>query len=456
MKNEFTQKIRNTILQNNLISHGETVIVAVSGGADSVCLLSTLCELKDELGISIVAAHLNHLLRGDEATRDENFVCSLCAQMQVPFYSKSVDVKKLAKENKKTVEEAGRCARYEFFYELKDRLSADKIATAHNKNDNAETVCMRFIRGTGIDGLGGIPIKNNLCVIRPLLFCTREEIEAYLSESNISYVTDSSNLSDDYLRNRIRHNFLPDIMENYNENFVETLNENIAFYKEAGSFLKKTTDSAYENIVKRDKNSVCFKLKDLACLDTYILKSIAKKAIFEVSGRSVQSKTLRLVLDQVIFGDYPSLSATKGVTVYKKYAKIYFAKQDKTPEFSYVKDSDKIVITETNDVILFSQGEKISHKEKNTIFVKKSMLDGKKITVRNRRSGDKIKLKCGSKSIKNLFIDEKIPSFMRDEIPIVLADDEIIWVCTVRENPDFKAKDNEDFIQITYLKEKIQ
>jgi len=272
----------------------------------------------------------------------------------------------------------------------------------------------------------------------------------------MSYVTDSSNLSDDYLRNRIRHNFLPDIMENFNENFVETLNENIMLYKEAGSFLKKTIDTTYENLVKRTKNCVSFETKALVVLDSYILKSIIKKAIFDVSERSVPSKTQRLILEQVIFGESASFSATKGVTVYKKYGKIYFAKQDKIPDFCYVKDGNEIVIKETNDVILFSEGEKITPNDKNTIYVKKSMLDGRKITVRNKRIGDKIKLKCGNKSIKNLFIDEKIPSFKRCEIPIILADNEIIWVCGVRENPDFKAVDNEDFIQIIYVKEKIQ
>lgn len=259
MNNKLVQKVKHYINKHQLLADGYAVLVCVSGGADSVCLLDVLCQLRAVYNLKIYVAHVNHMLRGEESNRDEQFVKTLCEQYKVPFRTKQVDVSNLAKTNKITCEEAGRKVRYDFFVSLKQELSINKIATAHNKNDNVETVCMRFLRGTGVDGLGGIPVENDIDVIRPLLSVSRQEIEAYLEERHLTYITDSSNLTDAYTRNRIRHHFLPYILENYNENFHDTLSENILLCNEAGSYLKQQIEQAYSKLSERKNTAFLFR-----------------------------------------------------------------------------------------------------------------------------------------------------------------------------------------------------
>ena len=354
MKKEFIERIKKTILQNALITPGDSVLVAVSGGADSVCLLDVLHALKEEFSLSLFAAHLNHMLRGKEADRDEAFVRGLCAQYGIPFHSERVDVSHMAKTNKMTCEEAGRKARYDFFLRLKTKYKINKIATAHNKNDNVETVCMRFLRGTGIDGLAGIPIINDLNVIRPLLHASRQEIEAYLEERGISYITDSSNLSDDYMRNQIRHHLLPDILEHYNENFIETLSNNILLYSDAGRLLSKQVEIAFEKLAAKHHYGFRFNLSDLLKNDVYIIKSLIKKSIVELINKDATGKTVQLIYENVVLGDGTSFTVNPFLTIYKKYNQLYFVTKKSMPEFSYVNDgSGEILILETGDKIKF-------------------------------------------------------------------------------------------------------
>lgn len=455
MKNEFMNCIKNTILRNGLLSPKDFVLAAVSGGADSVCLLHVLCALKDEWNLTLSVAHLNHMLRGSEADRDEEFVRSLCARLNIPFYCERVDVAHMANCNKMTCEEAGRKARYDFFLRLKTKYSIDKIATAHNKNDNAETVCMRFLRGTGIDGLAGIPIKNNFSVIRPLLNTSRQDIETYLKENGISFITDSSNLSDDYLRNRIRHHFLPDVIRNYNKNFVETLSENILLYREASHFFKKQADSAFLKLANRQSYGIYFDLPSLLQEDSYVVKCLIRTAISEQTKVEASCKTVRLIYENVVLGNCTSLSVNALLTVYKLYDRLYFVTANAKMQFYYEsKGLEKIIISETGKKLIFSEGSGDFAYEKNVIYIKKSMCKDICFTVRNRLPGDSISLGFGHKTIKKLLIDEKVPSFLRDEIPILLLGDEIVWVCGIRDNPAYRAVPGDAYIKISYLKEK--
>ena len=198
-----------------MLSPGDTAVVGLSGGADSSALMLALIELKDELGITVRACHINHNLRGAESDGDEQFVRRLCEEREIPLTVFSVDVK-AASEKHESLEETARRLRYEKFGEL--CAQGVKLATAHTANDNAETVLMNMIRGTGTKGLAGIPPVRD-CFIRPLIFCTREDTERYCREKGVEFVTDSSNLSDDYTRNRIRHNVIP-ALEQFNPSFI--------------------------------------------------------------------------------------------------------------------------------------------------------------------------------------------------------------------------------------------
>ena len=200
--------VKNTIERYSMINKGDTVIAAVSGGADSVALLYVLYSLKDELGFSLAACHVNHNLRGEESDSDERFVRRMCRFLDIPLYTASIKVNDLRQKHD-SLEECARRLRYEFFESIsKDRL----IATAHTASDNCETILINMVRGTALSGICGIPAKRDN-IIRPLLYNTREDIELYCSENCLDYVTDSTNLSDDYTRNRIRHKVVPLLKE---------------------------------------------------------------------------------------------------------------------------------------------------------------------------------------------------------------------------------------------------
>ncbi len=456
MKNEFIQSIKNTISKNNLLSYGDSVLVAVSGGADSVCLLDVLNEIKNEYALSLYVAHVNHMLRAEEATRDAEFVREICKQYDIPFYYREIDVANIAMCNKISCEEAGRVARYDFFLHLKATLSINKIATAHNKNDNIETVCMRFLRGTGIDGLGGIPIANNQEIIRPLLHTSRKEIEEYIAYKQLKHITDSSNLTDDYTRNRIRHSFVPIIVENYNNNFMDTLHENILFFRETSQYLKNQVEAIYQNLAHNQNFGVSFDLNQLLQEDIYIIKALIKKAVFLCTKKELTSKVLRLLYENVVTGNACSFVVSPTLNVYKKYNNLYFVSQSPDSAFLYSsKQLMDVKIEETGDVIRFSKGTgPVSFRDKHVIYIKQSLCEGKTFTIKNRQKSDRIYVGNGHKSIKDLMIDEKVPCFLRDSVPILLLDEEIVWVCGIRDNPMYRAKENEAYIKITYTKEK--
>ena len=214
----MVNKVRETLKRYNMIKTGDTLIVGLSGGADSMALLHAMLSLKDELEIKVVACHINHNLRGEESLRDENFVKKYCEENNIVLRVFTLDI---TQEKHESLEEKARKLRYGCFEKLCDEYPSAKLATAHTASDNTETVFLNILRGTGTKGLGGIPpVRGN--IIRPLLRCTREEIENYCKENNISYVTDSSNLSDDYTRNKLRHRLIP-LLQEFNPSLFEAV-----------------------------------------------------------------------------------------------------------------------------------------------------------------------------------------------------------------------------------------
>ncbi|MBQ1895682.1 MAG: tRNA lysidine(34) synthetase TilS [Clostridia bacterium] len=250
---DFSEKVRGTVERHGMLEDGDTIIVGLSGGADSTALLCALCDLKTEYNLKLIAAHVNHGIRGAEADRDEAFCKRLAAKLGVQIYAFHIDIPSLAKERGVSEEVAGRDARYEFFSGLAGEHG--KIATAHNAQDTAETMLLNLCRGTGLKGLTGIPPVRfvehkagchsdamvSTMVIRPLIDCTREEIEEYLASKNQDFVTDSTNLEDEYTRNRIRHNVIPELVT-INENAVGNIVRCISTLKEDSDLLEKLAD----------------------------------------------------------------------------------------------------------------------------------------------------------------------------------------------------------------------
>ena len=449
---DIKDKVLNYIKNKNLISHGDSLICAVSGGADSVCMLDILVSIREEFSLSIYVAHLNHNLRGDEAKRDELFVKSLCENYSLPFYSKTVDVKELSKELKVSCEEAGRIARYEFFSELKKELNAVKVSTAHNKNDNVETVLMRMFRGTDLKGLSGISPLNDNSVIRPILCLSRDEIENYLRCKGLSFVTDSTNLENNFTRNKIRNTLIPSIKEDYNEKIVDVFSSNIELFDEANSFVEKYVDERFNELAVREDYGIYFDASSILKEDIYIAKRIIKKAIFLIDNLNITNNLCNIIYDSLTKDNINSIS--DALKVYFKYGKVYFVKENKNSGFLYRFDNfGTYYIQEIKSFLEINEFNGVpDFRDKNTIFLpyKKDF----NFVLRSRKNGDRINLlRCGTKKISDIFTDEKIPSFLRDEIPIFEYNKEIIWICNLRKSAIFSNISNNKYIKISLHKE---
>ena len=243
---KLEQKFLDTIKENNLINKGDVIVVGVSGGPDSITLLTCLNKYKDYLNIKIICAHINHLIRKD-STDDEQFVENVCKKMGINCYIKRAEVEKIAKEQKKGTEEVGRKIRYDFFDEVAKKENANKIAIAHNMNDNAETMLLNIIRGSGLTGLEGIQPEEYGKYIRPLINCKREEIEEYCIKNDLKPRIDSTNKENIYRRNIIRNRILPELKE-LNPNIVQSLSNLSKIVKVQNMHIKIEVENIYNKI----------------------------------------------------------------------------------------------------------------------------------------------------------------------------------------------------------------
>ena len=273
-KFNLENKILNTIKEFGLIQKDDKVLVAVSGGPDSMCLLNSLINLKDKLKIKeIKVAHVNHMLR-KEADAETKYVEEFCKNKGIPVFTKYVNIKERTVKNKISEELAGREERYNFFDEMAKKEKITKIAIAHNYNDNAETVLMHMLRGSGIAGLCGIEPSRGI-YIRPIIKCTRDEIEEYCTQNDLKPKYDKSNKDNKYYRNKIRNKLIPYIKEEFNPNIIENLNRLSEVISKTNKYIKKQTDLEYKEIViKEESTKVTINLKKFNDLDSIIKSEI--------------------------------------------------------------------------------------------------------------------------------------------------------------------------------------
>ena len=252
-KKTLIHKVWNTIKKYHLIETGDILVLGVSGGPDSMTMLDILLKVKqaNQISFDFVVAHVNHMIR-EEAKEDEAYVKNYCMKNNIQFYGKSIDVQKIANTNKISTEEAGRNARYDFFDEVLQNISGNKIAIAHNKNDKVETMMMNALRGCGIQGLKGIePIRGKY--IRPLIECERKEIEDYCKENNIEPRIDKTNFENVYTRNKIRNIVIPYIKQEFNPNIIETMDRLSHLVTEQETYIQKQVADAYKEIVLEEE-----------------------------------------------------------------------------------------------------------------------------------------------------------------------------------------------------------
>lgn len=420
------EKAKKAIEKYEMLNKGDTVVVGLSGGADSVCLLHFLNSIRNEYKLTIISAHINHGIRGEEAEKDALFSKTFSENLNVDFRYLKVDCVNEAQENGETVEEAGRRIRYEFFNSLIEGKNS-VIATAHNSNDNMETIIFNITRGSSLNGAKGIPPKREN-IIRPLIFCTREEIEGYCKENSLEFVTDSTNLSDDYTRNRIRHLVIPELKK-INESAEEAFSRFSEMARDDLDFLQKSTISAFKE-AEIDKNT--YSVKILNTFHKSIKDRVIFKAIKDFSGEAPDSKRVQAVSECIE-------NKTK-IQIYKNC--FVEAKADILRFFSgekICKNEETIILNEINFEYQFGEYiiktellENFSQKIKDLVL--DNLIDCDTICgnliLRTRQEGDKITLRKRNvtKTLKKLFTEEKVPKELRDIIPVIVDDNGVVWV----------------------------
>ena len=289
--NILKEKVISTIIKNKLIQNGDKLVLAVSGGPDSLTMLNVLLDIKksETLDFEFVVAHVNHMIR-KEAIDDEKFVKDFCEKNNILCFVKKVDIPKISKDKKIGTEEAGRYARYEFFDEVLDNTNSNKIAIAHNKNDKVETILMNLLRGSGVSGLKGIEYIKNGKYIRPLLDCTRKEIEDYCYKENLNPRIDKTNFDNTYTRNKVRNVVIPYVQQEFNPNIIETLNRLSELVKEEENYVDEQVEKAYNEMVIEEK------LMDYED-KPYIL---LKLKIFNTQERVIKSRVLLYTIKRLL------------------------------------------------------------------------------------------------------------------------------------------------------------
>ncbi|MBQ8974350.1 MAG: tRNA lysidine(34) synthetase TilS [Oscillospiraceae bacterium] len=282
----LTERVKKFAGEYDLLRSGELVLAAVSGGCDSVCMLHMLLELSESMGFSVAAAHFDHRLRGEESARDAEFVEKLCRALGVELYMGSGDVAQYARQKGTGTEEAARILRYRFLEDTADKIGAVKIATAHNADDNAETVIFNLIRGAGTRGLCGIPAVRGR-IIRPVMCLTRREIEGYLNEKGIAHVDDSTNESDDYTRNKIRHHIVP-LLRDINPAAVKNILSSKRSLERDEAYLSELADDFIKNSAKNGTLPVQALLDLPEAVSARVIKKLCPRA---------ESRHIRALLD---------------------------------------------------------------------------------------------------------------------------------------------------------------
>lgn len=325
------EKVIQTIKKYNMIKDGDKVVIGVSGGPDSITLLNILNNLKEKLNIKIYVAHINHMIR-KEANEETEYVREFCNKLGIDFFAKKIKVEEEAKKLKIGTEEAGRIIRYAFFEEIANKVGANKIATAHNSNDNAETVLMNIIRGTSVSGLKGIEKVRDGKFIRPIIECNRNEIEEYCKEQNLDPRYDKSNKENIYTRNKIRNLLIPYLQKEFNPNIIEGINRLSYIAAEEERFLNNIVKNEYENILisvnNNEKNdTIILNLKEFNKLDYVIKSKLILYTISKIYGKATGIEKIHI--DDIIklcknnIGN-KYLTPKKGLKIYVKKGKIFF------------------------------------------------------------------------------------------------------------------------------------
>ena len=447
----MNDKVFDTIQKFNMLSKGDVVVVGVSGGADSMALLHYFYEIKDKLEFKIVAAHVNHMLRGQESDRDEIFVKNWCDDNDIPIKILKIDIKKIASEKGLGLEECGRNIRYEFFRKIeKEYCQQDSkrflIATAHTLSDSMETVLMNIARGSRLKGLCGIaPVRDN--IIRPLIFVDRASIENYCKQNCVPYIIDSSNLKRDYTRNKIRLDMIP-LMRAFNPSIELAFMRMINSLMDDEEYLNKIANDALENV----KIKLGYDVKRISELDKPIRSRVIMKATFNECGVYLESTHLELIFKALILGN-GKVTIQKGFYVKIKNGVLSFeTNQKKIEDWEFNFSEGEFLITQGKKIkikiVNYKEFVNMYKKSKNLFYNALNYDTIENATlIRNRREKDFFHPlnKPFTKKLKKLFNELKIPVDKRNDLAVLVNGNEVLWIEDIGVSEIAKLKNFKSF-----------
>ncbi|MBI5885087.1 MAG: tRNA lysidine(34) synthetase TilS [Deltaproteobacteria bacterium] len=445
-RNALVETVRRRLKAAGMLDKGDTLVCAVSGGVDSMVMLHIMYGLKDEFGLKLVVAHLNHNLRGAESARDCAFVKKAASALGLRCIVKRLKKGELDARDG-SLQEAARKSRYAFFEDVARRVKADRVATGHTLDDQAETVLLRLLKGASIAGLGGIPLVRGP-YIRPIIDIPRAEIEAYARANAIAFVTDSSNLTDKYQRNAIRHNLIPLIEGGFNPNIKETLARTAGLLRRDNAFIEEASARAYAAaLIGRDKHTATFENAKLRDMHPAVLSRVFLSALAELSiERDAYACDVEAFLD-IVKSMRPNVTIkAAGVWVTRQYGVVTvsatapvraegFMFALKTPGITVVKEAGfrlKAKLLRAAPASL-DAGPGVAYFDYDAL--------PQPIILRPYKPGDRLRpigMK-GSRKIKDIYIDARVPASLRPRIPLLVCGSEIIWAAGVKRSDSYKV-----------------
>ncbi len=441
----FLTRFHEYSRRRKLIEERNKIIAAVSGGADSVVMLDLLAREQEAFGLTVIVGHFNHQLRGSESDGDEQLVAQRAVHYGFELYVERANTAEFARHRKLGIQEAARQLRYDFFDKLLVSSGFDKIATAHNADDNAETILLNLIRGAGVQGLSGIPVhRNDRKIIRPMLFAERSEIEEYAREERLTFRDDSSNAKDYYTRNFIRHNILPPIKEHINPSIVQALHRSAELFRELETFLTYTARQSYDMIVaKKTDEELHLSIPRLRSNPVLMQQYIVMLAAETFAGSSLEYEQVNAILDltEGLTGSWVSIS--KDHVVFRDREHLVMRKAEPIPEFR--------ISIQPNHRYEFNTFRFASELvDQNTVafsnnsgaeYIDADRVGGEDLVLRTWSDGDTF-IPLGmkmQKKISDFFVDAKIPIYEKHRIPILeTRQGEVVWVCGQRIDDRFK------------------
>ncbi len=429
-----------TVSRHSMLAGGETVLVGLSGGPDSVCLLTLLHRLAPDLNIKLHASYVDHGLRPEETPEEIEFCRDLCGQMHVPFIVKKIDVAPYAEQRGLNKQDAARTLRYGALREAAREAGADRIALGHNLDDHIETFLMHILRGSGPRGLSGIPPVRDE-IIRPLIETERREIEEFLESEGISYIIDSSNLRHDYLRNRLRATIMPALKE-LNPAIMDTISRTTDIIREEDRYLEAAVTKALMRMISRKSDtSIELFLAPLENLDRVLLRRLLRRAVKDTEGlRGISYTHIEDVMDLIKHGQAGDrLTLPRDVRVIKQYSTVLITNEPPKKLGTYVLEpGGEAVLKEAGLLIRASLSTEPCGTDRRTVVLDTGKL-ALPLTVRSRRKGDFFYPEGfgKKKKLQDYFVDNKVPRDERDTVPIVTSGGDIVWVAGMRADERF-------------------